>query len=130
MTYINEAFNQVCKTAQKAEGSFVTLMESIPFYGGPEEGGWWGHDEHIIAYQHFTTLEQAESAKAQVELLAVEMNKQSKREYGDKCLRDIEWLEARGLDADFLPEVDGESKFFIIVSEGLPEETRGSRHYE
>ena len=105
-------------------------MESVPYYGGPEEGGWWGSDTQIVAYQHFQTEEQAELAKEKVKELAKELKEEAQRNFGNKCLFEMDWLEQRGLDSDFLPEVDGESEYYVIVSEGLPEESRGCRQYE
>lgn len=128
--YLQTAFDTVCQEAKQAQGFYVTLMEDISFYGGPEEGGWWGHDHVIRAYQHFHTQEQAEAAKAAVDKLAEELSADSRRAFGDHCLREMEWLDARGLDADFLREPDGESNFYVVLSEGLPEETFDSRHYE
>ena len=128
--YLQAAFDQVCANAKKAEGFYVALMERRPFYGGPEEGGWWGNDTIIVAYQHCSTEEEAEAKKAQVETFAIELSQQSKRDFGVQCLKEMDWLEARGLDSDFLPEPDGESDYFVIVSKGLPQETYGCRHYE
>jgi hypothetical protein len=129
-TFIQQAFEEVCKRAKPAEGFYVTLMETCPFYAGPWEGGTWGEDHNIVAYQWFATKEQAEAAEAAVEKLARELSEEERKNYGDQCLREMEWLDARGLDADFLPEPDGPSKFYVMVSEGLPEESRGCRHYE
>ena len=130
MAYLQEAFNQICKDAKPAEGYYVSLLEESSYYGGPEEGGWWGNDTNIVAYQYFPTEEEAEAAREAVEKLAQELEDTSNREHGEHCLRQMEWLEARGLDADYLPEDDGPSKFYVIVSKGLPEETCGPRHYE
>jgi hypothetical protein len=129
-SYLQESFNQVCKQAIQPKGYYVSLMENIPYYGGPEEGGWWGHDTRIVAYQRFPSLEQAEAAKSQVETLANELTIEDRKAYGDHCLRQTEWLEARGLDDSFLPEPDGESEFYVCVSDSLPEESFGDRHYE
>jgi hypothetical protein len=60
--YIREAFEQVCKEAKPAESLYVVLMEDRPYYGGPQEGGWFGHDHTIVAYQLFPTEEQARAA--------------------------------------------------------------------
>lgn len=127
--YLQQAFESVCKEAKTAEGFYVSLMESVPYYGGPEEGGWWGSDTHLVAYQWFSTEEAAEAAAAAVRKLAEELKAEAQKEYGNQCLREMEWLDARGLDADFLPEPDGPSDFCVIVSEGLPEESRGCRQY-
>ena len=44
---------------------------------------------------------------------------------------EMEWCEARGLDADYLPEPDGEVTYHV-VTEDTPGEgvSRGCRHYE
>ena len=43
-TYTSEAFHQICKEAKPAKSHHVSLYANEPFYGGPEEGGWWGSD--------------------------------------------------------------------------------------
>lgn len=128
--YIQIAFDEVCKDAKPAHGFYVCLMERVSFYGGPEEGGWWGADTHIAAYQYFPTEEQARAAQEQISKLAYELEQDARKQFGEACLNEMEWLEARGLDADYLPEPDGPSEFYVIVSEGLPKESRGCRHYE
>ena len=39
---ISEAFFTACSEAQPAKQQVVSLYVDVPFYGGPEEGGWWG----------------------------------------------------------------------------------------
>ena len=127
---LTEAFFAVCDEAQPAKGSYVSLYRSDPYYGGPEEGGWWGEDTTLVAYQHYPAEIAAEAALEQVKLLADEQNKQERKAYGEHCLRQTEWLEARGLDDDFLPEPDGETNFFAVVEENLGcLESRGNRYY-
>ena len=41
---INEAFFNICREAKPAKSSYVSLYVNVPYYGGPEEGGWWGSD--------------------------------------------------------------------------------------
>lgn len=128
--YLESAFHGICREAQLAEDWYVTLVELVPFYGGPEEGGWHGTDRQVIAFQKFASEESALAAAHRVQHLADELKADSQRLHGEHCLREMEWLEARGLDADFLPEPDGPSDFSVIVSQGVPESTRGNRHYE
>jgi hypothetical protein len=127
---ISEAFFDVCSDAKEANGCYVSLYLNTPFYGGPEEGGWWGKDTELIAYQWYATEEQACQAKKSVTKKADELNESARREHGEYCGRTMEWLEARGLDADFLPEVDGECVYYV-VTEDTPGEfsSRGERHY-
>jgi|PlaIllAssembly_1097288.scaffolds.fasta_scaffold00432_13 hypothetical protein len=129
-SYIEAAFRRVCEQAKPAAGFFVALMERAPFYGGPEEGGWWGEDHILHAYQHYDTEEAARAATEQVTKLAQQLSEEARAAYGERCLRETEWLDARGLDDNFLPEPDGESEYYVLMSEGLPEESRGSRHWE
>lgn len=129
-TYLQEAFNQVCTNAKPAIGYYVSLMERSSYYGGPEEGGWWGNDVSIVAYQWFDTEEQARAAKEEVEKLAEQFQEDDRKEYGEHCQRQCDWLETRGLDSDWLPEPDGPSEYFVTMSEELPSESRGCRHYE
>lgn len=127
---MKEAFFKVCKDAVPAEGSYVSLYIDTPYYGGPEEGGWWGSDTDLVAYYRCASRVEADAVKAKVEELAIQLSADSKAAFGRACRAEVEWLEARGLDADFLPEVDGESRFWVHV-ESAPGEcvSRGDRHY-
>jgi hypothetical protein len=128
---IQEAFFGVCREAKPAEGCYVSLYCRAPYYGGPEEGGWWGQDVILVAYQWFSTQEAAEAARAEVERLAEKLRREARKGFGEQCLREMEWLEARGLDADYLPEVDGEEDYFVTFEETAGScQSQGCRHYE
>lgn len=88
-----------------------------------------GRDNIVLAYQFFSTEEAAQAACDKVKVLAKELQEQSQKNHGEHCLNQMEWLEERGLDSDYLPEVDGPSEYNVIVSEGLPESTYGCRVY-
>ncbi len=128
---LEKDFHAICTEAQAAEPATVSLYVGIPFYGGPEEGGWWGSDTHLVASQSFPSIKAAHNARCKVLALAEERNRAAKRAYGDQCLRESDWLDARGLDDGALPEVAGEDVYFVAVEAyaGSLEE-RGSRHYE
>lgn len=128
-TYLRDAFRAVCDQARDTETWYVSLMEEAPYYGGPEEGGWWGTDTHLVAYQEFPSEFHARLAAEKVEQLARELEDEARKEYGEQCLRELDWCEQRGLDADYLPEPDGPSTYHVVISQGLPEEVRGPRHY-
>jgi hypothetical protein len=128
--FVEDAFDAVCKEAKTAEVWYVCLMVNVSYYGGPEEGGWWGNDSRVVKYQAFSSEEAAEAAEQAVEKLARELTEQDRNEYGRKCLAEMEWLDARGLDSDFLPEPDGPDEYYVIVSKGVPEDHNGCRHYE
>jgi hypothetical protein len=112
--FIKQAFFQVCSEAKPATGSYVSLYASVPFYGGPEEGGWWGQDIALIAHQGFGNDEKAAAALDAVTKMAAQLTADSKRAFGDRCLAEMKWLDERGLDADYLPEVDGETTYFAV----------------
>jgi hypothetical protein len=127
--YISHAFELAIPDAVTRQSWYVTLMESAPFYGGPEEGGWWGQDTRIIAFKEFPSEETAKAAYEAVLKTAEEMTLLSRRRYGQECQESMDWLEARGLEADFLPEPDGESTYFVYIGKELPREHTGDRQY-
>lgn len=127
--FIQAAFEAVLTEAVQAEDWYVILTEVVPYYGGPEEGGWWGSDSIVVAYQSFASYELAIAAKERVESLAQELTEESRMAYGRYCELTMEWLEQRGLDADFLPEPDGESRFYVSVSQEVPANSFGCRQY-
>jgi hypothetical protein len=126
-----EAFFELAPDAEPAEDLYVCLYRCDPFYGGPEEGGWWGRDVSLVAYRKCSTSQEAEALRDACLTRAEEMNNQERRAWGDRCLRELEWCEARGLDPDYLGETDGETTFSVVV-EKKPgaSESRGCRHYE
>lgn len=128
--YVGDAFNQICKDAETTADWYVCLMASESRYGGPEEGGWWTNDTHVEAYKKFPSEELAEAAKEAIDKLAKELSEAARTEYGRQCLREMEWLEERWLDADYLPEPDGPEQYYVIVSRGIPESEYGPTHYE
>jgi hypothetical protein len=131
MSNLSEAFLTVCNSAKVPETNVLSLYIKVPYYGGPEEGGWWGSDNTLVAYQAFNTEEELNAAKTKVEEMVEQLNKQARTDYGNHCLRQTEWLDARGLDDSYLPEVDGEESYFLVVEETPgSRNSRGCRHYE
>lgn len=128
---IKEAFFQLIENIEKPERVFVSLYIQIPYYGGPEEGGWWGADTHLVAYTQCVCEEDAKLLLGRIEAYTDDLNKEEKKRFGQRCLEEMNWLEARGLDADYLPEVDGESSYFVVTETTLgSNEQKGPRHYE
>jgi hypothetical protein len=131
MSFNREAFNRICTEAVTCDSRwYVVLIERSQFYGGPEEGGWWGTDTEVIAYQEYPSEELAHRAQGAIEQLARELSIGERRKYGEQCLRELEWLEARGLDADYLPEPDGPTDYVVRVTNEIPQSSLGCRHYE
>lgn len=127
---MKEEFFKICSEAKASESHFCSLYVSEPFYGGPEEGGWWGNDTRLIASQEFNSIELAEMAENAIKELAEKANQDAKRDFSEQCRAEMDWLEARGLDADYLPEVSGEAKYFVrIETQSGSNESEGCRHY-
>ena len=122
MKNIEEAFNRICENAVQSSDWFVALMMNESYYGGPEEGGWWSHNVRLVAFQKFNSEEEAEQALTEIERLAEKLNYEARREFGDKCLRELNWLEERGIDDPNygFGEVDGEDDYFVIVTQDHP----------
>jgi hypothetical protein len=127
--YMRAAFDAVCKEKQEAGVYYVALFESVPWYGGPEEGGWWGQDEILVEYQRVDTEEMALAMKDKIEEMAADLSAQERESHGEYCLRTMEWLDTRGLDADYLPEDDGPSEYYVSVTDTLPESSYRQRGY-
>ena len=128
--YIQSAFKQICNQAKSTECWYVCLIETYSGYGGPEEGGWWYNCNELIAYQEFPTEDLAQQAKEKILELAKELTIESQKDYGEHCLRQMDWLEARGLDADYLPENDGPAEYNVWVENELPKFSNARPYYE
>jgi hypothetical protein len=128
---IKDSFFKICDDAKHSGKYYVSLYTRTPYYGGPEEGGWWGSDVRLIAYKEYLTEEHANFILNKVNKYADELNKESKRSFSKKCSDEMDWLDARGLESDYLPEVDGEEEHFVVVEENLgSHKSQGCRHYE
>jgi hypothetical protein len=127
---MKQAFFEVCREPTPARTVYVSLYVELPFYGGPEEGGWWGRDMELVAYERFDSEEAATAALRAIHVLADKLSKEAKDSFNRACAAESEWLEARGLDDGFLPEVNGEASYRVYI-EGQPGEFayEGSRGY-
>jgi hypothetical protein len=130
MSHLVAAFNTVVNPPVYLGGHFVSLYVTIPYYGGPEEGGWWGSDVKLVSYKHCASIEEARVLEARVGAVALRESKEAERVENAHCARQCDWLEARGLDSDSLPEVDGAEAYFVVI-ESKPGESehQGDRHY-
>lgn len=114
------AFDTMITGASTGEETwYVVLMQKVPFYGGPEEGGWWGADHIVVKYKEFPSEELARKAADRVEDLAKELSAESQKQYGEYCL--ATW--------DDPSEPDGPTEYYITCTTS-PENTYGTRHYE
>ena len=130
MTHIKAAFEALCADAHQAAASYVSLYVTPPFYGGPEEGGWWGSDDELVSYQRCSNEVEAKALSEKVQELAVKMSKDARDNFNRHCAQECEWLEERGLDDDYLPQPDGEERYWV-ATESRPGErvSQGDRHY-
>jgi hypothetical protein len=131
---IKQAFYQVCEDAEPAKASYVSLYVSLPYYGGPEEGGWWGSDTELVAYKQVSSDVEAQAVSEKVHTLSEQLSKDAKDAFNRHCANQCEWVEQHDPMADvddYFPEVDGEERYWVAV-EDRPGSlaSRGSRHYE
>lgn len=126
-----EAFFQVVKNAKPAKSSYVSLYATVPFYGGPEEGGWWSSDTELVAYAECSNDHEAEAIWGEVEALAKQLSADAKQGFNRYCRDSLDDAEAKGIDADELPEVDGAESYWVTTEDAPGSLTsQGSRHYE
>lgn len=131
MGFNREAFRLVFPDAKQPEQWYVTLYRRCQQWGGPEEGGWYRTVCTVEEYGECLTERDAHAMAEAVERKAEELGRESRRQHGERCLREMEWCDARGLDADYLPEPDGPDEFFVRVEQQLgASECSGPSHYE
>lgn len=130
MSYIYEAFKQVCESSKQANTWYVCLCINQRCYGGPEEGGWWYDRGELCEYQVFNNEDTANEVAEKVKEVAKQLSDDSRKKHGEAALRSLEWLEARGLDADYLPEPNGEEEYYVMVTDSLPQFDNEVPHYE
>ena len=56
MSYIEEAFKEICKDSQAPKTWYVALCVNERRYGGAEEGGWWYDHAEVLEYQFQSPL--------------------------------------------------------------------------
>ena len=112
-----ERFFAFCNEAQPPIAVFVSLYYTERFYGGPEEGGWYGSDSRLVASQQFTDADKAQAVVDAMLDNVAQANEDERRRNGEGCLASMAWLDARGLDADFLPPPDGDAKYSVSIEE-------------
>ncbi len=130
MGFMRAAFEKIIPDAIQAESWYVVLIEEQRVYLGPWEGGTWGSARTVECYREYPGYDLAEKAAKDIKELANEMSANARREHGEHCQRTMDWLEQRGLEADYLPEPDGESTYRVLVSQTVPENYYPSRSYE
>jgi hypothetical protein len=128
--FMSTAFDAICTNSKEPESWYVCLIESSQSYGGPEEGGWWFGVSTLAKYQEFASETEAKKAANRIYSLAEELTREAQHSHGLYCERQCDWLEARGLEADYFPENDGPSLFRVWVGTELPVFDMTRQRYE
>ena len=132
MLALDEAFEAALETPLvTASPVYLSLYINMPYYGGPEEGGWWGWDTQLVQYRRYPCEELAAEDLASIERLAATATTESTLEWGRHCQRECDQAEARGIESADLPETDGAADYFVQIENDLGSaEKRGCRHYQ
>ena len=129
---IQDAFQSCLGSIAKSPSrSYVCLMLAEQSYAGAEEGGWYATDRTLIRYAEFSSPEAAADAAKCVTELANGLTRDAETEFNRGCLASLVAADERGVDYDTLPEVGGADRYYVIVTDSLPEKFEAeSRHYE
>jgi len=129
--YIIEAFNAIVESPIPCRRNFVVLWEHRPFYGGPEEGGWWGGDDIPVSYTATHTSVEATELRHRIMELARNLTKESQQEHEATCSSQLQWCEDRNIydSNSIFGEVDGPIRYYVTVTDELPNARFGDRHY-
>jgi len=99
------AFHRVCRKAKPADYCYVSLYAYV----------------ELISSQEYFCKRDAVRALNKCRRLIKKLDKDARDNHGNYCNRQLEWLEARGLEADYLRENDGPTTYGCII-----EKVRGS----
>ena len=129
MSAIFEAFHRIVAEPIAPVAVYVVLWRNEPFYGGPEEGGWWGNDRMVEAYTVVQSREDAEALCERIEALADELTAEAARDHGRGCQAQLDWCEARGIDDSnrVFGEDHGAATYFVTVEDHPPRDQHGER---
>jgi len=125
-----EAWNEIMADAQEAEECIVSMYSIEPYYGGPEEGGWWGNLLILKEFVRCTTRNAAEKLQEKLQSRCEEMSREEKTFDYEECLRVCVRAYARGEDVDD-HGYDGPSSYTVLI-EKFPGENQVTErsHYE
>ena len=131
MSAIFEAFHRIVSNPTTPIAAYVVLWKSVPFYGGPQEGGWWGSDRIVEAFERVNTREEAEALCERIETLADELTADAARAHGRGCLAHLDWCEARRIDDSnsVFGEDHGPTTYFVTVEDHPPRDQHGDREW-
>lgn len=125
---LREIFHAVCENAQQSEGKYLCLMARVPYYGGPEEGGWWGEDHIVESYQFCENQVILDKILTEINELVRKENEETKTAYNRFCSDEWERDDSDGPDS--LAVLNGPSELFIEIQDNVPQSRYGNRYYE
>jgi hypothetical protein len=118
----------------EGQAHYVVIYHGEQYYGGPEEGGWYGWDYVWTGYAVFASKDEATKARDWIERAMNPWNDELVQQRNEALASEYEALVARDPSADFDGPDDDESGCFesysVSVQETKPEDSFGSRHYE
>jgi hypothetical protein len=128
---ISDAFDAALSDVKSPTTWYVCLVLREQYYGGPEEGGWYGYDTTLVRFAQFPSEEAARDGAEKVKRLAACESSRANEDFNRMCLRSCDEAEARNEDIDRLPEVGGPDSYRVLMTYRLPAQfVAGSRCYE
>ena len=130
--YLSAAWDElVADATEEHDKRVVSLYVEAPYFGGPEEGGWWGHDFQLVEHVVCPSAAMAETLRARVERRADTMTDEAKTAWSKHCQRELDDAERRGIDPSDLPETDGHDAYHVMVESYAGENaSTGSRQWQ
>lgn len=120
---MEDAFWQVCADAEVPERPCVSLYKISRWYGGPEEGGWWGTTVALVSYLRCTTRDEAQDRANAVQDFARKATEEARKANANMCLSQCEAAWARGMDPDEMyPGEPDDADEFVVYVENVPGE--------
>ena len=109
----------------------VSIYLKERYYGGPEEGGWYGTDLTLESSVQVQSKRLADELAAKLSSTADQKTKFAKTAWSKMCQRELDAAEASLIDPLDLPEPNLPDEYCVFVErvKGF-HATRGSRHYE
>jgi len=110
---------------------YVTLWRIESYYGGPEEGGWWGENHLVESVTQFDNEADAEAYATRIDNDIRTRSREAETAWANGCRAECEWADARGLDVnDAFPETDGPDTYSCTIGTEPPTDSYGPDHYE
>ena len=125
-----QAWNEIIEDSEVAQECYLSLYQCESYYGGPEEGGWWGYLHILKEYCKCSSYAQAEMLMKKLQDHCKELTEEAKKADGEDCLRHMERADRRGEDVSD-DGYDGPSTYYMTI-ESIPGENQNTTrsHYE